>query len=90
MPEFVGKKFNSSSEMCKDILEKTGVALLPGSDFGFKENKLLARLSFTDFDGSSFMNDIKKNKNIDLNSINNFAPKIVEGTKKLREWSETA
>ena len=90
MPEFVGKKFNSSSEMCKDILQKTGVALLPGSDFGFKENKLLARLSFTDFDGSSFMNDIKKNKNIDLNSINNFAPKIVEGTKKLREWSETA
>ena len=90
MPEFVNKNFSTSSEMCKTILSDTGVALLPGSDFGCSEKKMLARLSFTDFDGSSFMNDIKKNKNIDLNSINNFAPKIIEGTKKLREWSESA
>ena len=90
MPEFVNKNFSTSSEMCKTILRDTGVALLPGSDFGCSEKKMLARLSFTDFDGSSFMNDIKKNKNIDVNSINNFAPKIVEGTKKLREWSESA
>ena len=33
-PEFKNAKFLSSSEMCKDILNKTGVALLPGSDFG--------------------------------------------------------
>ena len=90
MPEFVNKNFSTSSEMCKTILRDTGVALLPGSDFGCSEKKMLARLSFTDFDGFSFMNDIKKNKNIDLNSINNFAPKIIEGTKKLREWSESA
>ena len=90
MPEFVNKNFSTSGEMCKTILRDTGVALLPGSDFGCSEKKMLARLSFTDFDGSSFMNDIKKNKNIDLNSINNFAPKIIEGTKKLREWSESA
>ena len=90
MPEFVNKNFSTSSEMCKTILRDTGVALLPGSDFGCSEKKMLARLSFTDFDGSSFMKDIKKNKNIDLNSINNFAPKIIEGTKKLREWSESA
>ena len=90
MPEFVNKNFSTSGEMCKTILRDTGVALLPGSDFGCSEKKMLARLSFTDFDGSSFMNDIKKNKNIDLNSINNFAPKIIEGTKKLRDWSESA
>ena len=90
MPEFVNKNFSTSSEMCKTILKDTGVALLPGSDFGCSEKKMLARLSFTDFDGPSFMNDIKKNKNIDLKSINNFAPKIIEGTKKLREWSESA
>ena len=90
MPEFLNKNFSTSSEMCKTILRDTGVALLPGSDFGCSEKKMLARLSFTDFDGSSFMKDIKKNKNIDLNSINNFAPKIIEGTKKLREWSESA
>ena len=90
MPEFVNKNFSTSSEMCKTILKDTGVALLPGSDFGCSEKKMLARLSFTDFDGSSFMNDIKKNKNIDLNSINNFAPKIIEGTKRIKDWAEKA
>ena len=48
MPEFTNKKFKTSSEMCKAILKETGVALLPGSDFGFSEKKLLARLSFTE------------------------------------------
>jgi len=90
MPEFANKNFSTSGEMCKTILRDTGVTLLPGSDFGFSEKKMLARLSFTDFDGVSFMNYVKKNKTIDLNSINNFAPKIIEGTKRLREWSESA
>ena len=90
MPEFANKNFSTSGEMCKTILIDTGVALLPGSDFGCSEKKMLVRLSFTDFDGVNFMNDVKKNKTINLNSINNFAPKIVEGTKRLREWSESA
>ena len=29
MPEFLNSKFKTSSEMCDDILKKTGVALLP-------------------------------------------------------------
>jgi aspartate aminotransferase len=87
MPEFVGKKFNSSSEMCKDILEKTGVALLPGSDFGFKENKLLARLSFTDFDGQVFF-EKTQNEKIDDSTIKKFAPKVIEGVDKLKNWSK--
>ena len=39
MPEFINAKFKSSSEMCDDILKKSGVALLPGSDFGFDKKK---------------------------------------------------
>ena len=88
MPEFTNKKFKTSSEMCKAILKQTGVALLPGSDFGFSEKKLLARLSFTDFDGNGFMNFVKKNKKITQSEINSYAPKIIEGTKRLKEWSE--
>jgi aspartate aminotransferase len=89
MPEFLNKKFNSSSEMCDSILNDTGVALLPGSDFGFEQTKMLARLSFTDFDGQEFMNKIEDNQNIDNDEINRFAPKIVEGVEKLKKWSES-
>ncbi len=89
MPEFLTKKFNSSSEMCDNILKETGVALLPGSDFGFDKNKMIARLSFTDFDGQNFMNKIKNNKEIDNSLIYKLAPKIVEGVDKLKNWSES-
>ena len=89
MPEFLNKKFNSSSEMCDNILNNTGVALLPGSDFGFDQNKMLARLSFTDFDGQKFMNKIDINQKIDNDLINKFAPKIIEGVDKLKKWSES-
>ena len=89
MPEFLNKKFSSSSEMCESILNNTGVALLPGSDFGFDKKKMLARLSFTDFDGQEFMNKIEVNQKIDKNQIVKFAPKIVEGVDKLKKWSES-
>ena len=89
MPEFLNKKFNTSSEMCDSILNGTGVALLPGSDFGFDQNKMLARLSFTDFDGQKFMNKIDVNQKIDDDLINEFAPKIIEGVDKLKKWSES-
>ena len=89
MPEFLNKKFNSSAEMCDDILNKTGVALLPGSDFGFEQNRMLARLSFTDFDGKKFMEEIEDDTKIDDTLINELAPKIVEGVDKLKKWSES-
>ena len=89
MPEFLTKKFNSSSEMCNNILKETGVALLPGSDFGFDNNEMLTRLSFTDFDGQNFMNNIENNQKIDDSLILKLAPKIVEGVHKLKKWSES-
>ena len=89
MPEFLNNQFKTSSEMCDKILKDTDVALLPGSDFGFDKNKMLARLSFTDFDGQKFMNEIQSEQKIDNNLIFKFAPKIVEGVDKLKKWSES-
>ena len=89
MPEFLNKVFNSSSEMCDSILNDTGVALLPGSDFGFAQTQMLARLSFTDFDGQEFMSKIEDNQKIDNDHIAKFAPKVVEGVDKLKKWSES-
>ena len=89
MPEFLNKKFNSSSEMCNSILNETGVTLLPGTDFGFDQTQMLARLSFTDFKGQEFMNKIEDNQKIDIDHIANFAPKIIECIDKLKKWSDS-
>ena len=89
MPEFLIEKFSTSEEMCSNILKETGVALLPGSDFGFSKERMITRLSFTDFNGDEFMQNVKKTKKVDMNSISKFAPKIIEGTKKLKDWVES-
>ncbi len=89
MPEFLDLKYKSSNEMCSRLLTDTGVVLLPGSDFGFSKEKLIARLSFTDFDGKEFMNNLNEKSKLDSSLVERFAPKIVEGTKRLKAWVES-
>ena len=88
-PEFANAKFSSSSEMCADILKKTGVVLLPGSDFGLNKNKMLARLSYTDFDGGNFLSNTSGSKKLDDADIKKYAPNIVDGVLSLKEWSNS-
>ena len=88
-PEFTNAKFSSSSEMCKDILNKTGVALLPGSDFGLDSGKMLARLSYTDFDGANFLKNTLGSNKLDDADLKKNAPNIVDGTTALKEWSNS-
>tara|TARA_Y100000590_G_scaffold249702_1_gene280561 strand:- start:20 stop:1255 length:1236 start_codon:yes stop_codon:yes gene_type:complete len=88
-PEFTNAKFSSSSEMCKDILNKTGVALLPGSDFGLDSRKMVARLSYTDFDGAKFLKNTLGSKKLDDANLKNNAPNIVDGVAVLKEWSNS-
>ena len=87
LPEFINKKFSTSAELCNNILKETGVALLPGSDFGFSEKRMLARLSYTDFDGENFMKSTVHNEEINDDMIKKYAPKIIKGTNRLKEWS---
>jgi len=88
MPEFINSKFSTSSEMCKNMINETGVAMLPGCEFGFSENKMLARLSFTDFDGEKFLNNTSGCKEINQDILSKFAPNVLEGVSKLKHWSE--
>ena len=88
-PEFTNVKFSSSAEMCRDILQKTGVALLPGSDFGLDSNKMIARLSYTDFDGGNFLNNTLSSKKLDTADFKKFAPNIVDGAAILKDWSNS-
>ena len=88
-PEFKNTKFSSSSEMCEDILNKTGVALLPGSDFGLENSKMVARLSYTDFDGPNFLKNTLGSNKLDNADLKKYAPNIVDGINALKEWSNS-
>ena len=60
-------------------------------DTGFliSKNRMIARLSFTDFDGKAFMDNDLEKQNLDHTFVDKFAPKVVEGTKKLKAWVES-
>ena len=88
-PEFTNAKFSSSTKMCEDILNKTGVALLPGSDFGLNQEKMIARLSYTDFNGSDFLQKTSGSKKLDEEDFKKYAPNIVEGISRLKAWSNS-
>jgi len=88
MPEFINKKYKTSSDLCVAVLKETGVALLPGSAFGFKPNKMLARLSFTDFDGGNFLKNTSSSKKISKSDVEKYAPNVVAGAKILSNWSK--
>ena len=88
MPEFINKKYKTSSDLCVSILKETGVALLPGSAFGFRPSKMLVRLSFTDFDGSNFLKNISIGKKISNNDVVKYAPNVVNGVQTLSNWAK--
>jgi aspartate aminotransferase len=47
-----GRGIRTSAELCERLLEDTGVATLPGSDFGRPPHELTVRIAYVDFDGA--------------------------------------
>ena len=88
MPEFINTKFKNSEKLCETILNETGVAMLPGSDFGFKPKKMLTRLSYTDFNGDVFLKNVTSKNLLPDHIIEKYAPNVVEGVSKLSNWAK--
>ena len=76
-------KLNTSAKLSHHLLDNYGVALLPGSDFGFKSNELFFRMAFVDFDGEKVMKAYNKVKNIDENFIKEHCERIYDGVQQL-------
>lgn len=71
----------TSPEFCNTILEETGVAFLPGYDFGKDPTQMFARLAFVDFDGATALKQVK-----DSTSAADLAPKVIEGVEHILTW----
>ena len=50
---------------------------------------MVARLSYTDFDGKNFLDNTTGSKKLDNVDIKKYAPNIVEGVSKLVAWSKS-
>ena len=50
---------------------------------------MVARLSFTDFDGSNFLKNTSGSKKLDNADLKKYAPNIVNGISSLKDWSKS-
>lgn len=87
--KFREKGVLTSGEMCKYIFDKTGIALLPGSDFGRPPEELTARLAYVDFDGAKALEASMKifnNTDLDESFALLYAARLVKAFDMLGKW----
>ena len=60
--------------------------MLPGSDFGLINDKLLSRIAFVDFDGAEALKFIESDDFSSNNLLDIICPQIVKGVSLLKEW----
>lgn len=83
------KDIKTSQAFCQSLLESTGVAILPASDFGFVPDHLAARLAFVDFDGAAALKlaggDYADQELAD-DFVEQAGPRLVKAMDKMEAW----
>jgi len=79
----------TSGELCARVLEDTGVAMLPGSDFGRPGKEFTARITYVDFSGShalSIAEGMPDGKELDEHFLSMHCGGVLEAIERLCEW----
>jgi len=83
------KNIFTSIDLTSNLLENTGVALLPGSVFGRPEEEFTARLSYVDFDGTRALaaaENTKTERPLPENFMGTYCSHLLEGTQAIVNW----
>jgi len=83
------KNIFDSSTLCMQLFEETGVAILPGVDFGMRKEKLTARLAYVDFDGIAAMKAALKMETkdqIDDAYLQKYCPNVLKAISLIIKW----
>lgn len=79
----------TSAALCRALLEETGVAILPASDFGFVPDFLGARLALVDFDGQEALKLAGgefANADLGTEFVAQAGPRLVEALDRMERW----
>jgi len=79
----------TSVELCAKLLEETGIAMLPGHEFGRDPAELTARIALVDFDGDAALEAAfteYRDDDIDESFVHIYAPRLTEAFERMVEW----
>lgn len=80
------KGVRTAEQLCSALLEATGVAVLPGTDFGRPHGELTIRLAYVDFDGADAI--ANAHGELDETWMREHCPRVLEGIDRIATWSE--
>lgn len=79
----------TSPALCARLLEETGIAVLPGSDFGRPPVELTLRMAYVDFDGARALaaaEVLRPDEAIDDAFLQTHCPKVLAAMDRLVNW----
>jgi aspartate aminotransferase len=80
---------NDSASLCKDLLEKKQVAILPGVNFGRDPKELTARMAYVNFDGPNALaasENIPLDRSLPEDFTNKWCGDTLIGTQRIVDW----
>lgn len=79
----------NSRDMCEQLLQDTGVAILPGAAFNRPANELSARIATVNFDGAKALakcETIPLDQPLPENFSQTYCKEVLDGLKKMVKW----
>ena len=87
--KLAAKGILTSFELCETLLHDTGIAILPGTDFGRQPEELTCRLAYVDFDGEAVLEKAMteySDKPLDESFLQQHCGKMLKAATLLEEW----
>lgn len=80
----------TDAALCADLLEKAGVAMLPGAAFGVKPSELAVRVATVDYEGAAALEAIRKNRPRTAGErrafVERHCPRLAEGALRVARF----
>jgi len=88
--KLAARGIRNSTTLCAQLLEDTGVAILPGVDFERPANELTARLAYVDFDGAkalAFSETVPLDQPLPDDFTKRYCHNVIEAMRLMIEWA---
>ena len=90
--QLAARGIDTGPELCRRLVEETGVAILPGGSFARPRNDLTARLAYVDFDGARALTaseNIPLHEQLPPDFPRQRCERVITGVERLAEWLST-
>ncbi|USE38160.1 pyridoxal phosphate-dependent aminotransferase [Endozoicomonas sp. SCSIO W0465] len=84
--QLMARGIKTSDDLCNNLLSDTGIAMLPGSDFGLMADQLFVRMAFVDFDGGKALGAMAEGRYEPDVFVRQYCPKLYQACQRIKQW----